>query len=63
MKKVNLMLQYKNHHIRTNTDTIKDRNKKNLQKSQVQQNQTQKSPQVEPKRNAYIYEEFEQKFK
>ena len=26
--KVNLMLQYKNHHIRTNTETTKDHNKK-----------------------------------
>ena len=33
------MLQYKNHHIRTSTNTPK-----------IQQNQTQKSPQVEHKR-------------
>ena len=52
-----VMLQYQNLHIRTNTDTTTGRNlgrseQENIQKSQIQQLQTHKFPQVERK---YLY--------
>ena len=47
MEKVNFMLHYKNHYLRINTNQRSQR--ENLQKSQIQQNQTHKSPQVECK--------------
>ena len=39
LKKVNLMLQYKNHHIRTNIDTTKNRNNKIYRKIKWTRNQ------------------------
>ena len=44
-----LMLQYKNHHMRANTDTTKDHNKKIYRKIKSSKTK-QKSPQIERKR-------------